>query len=316
MYGLLDFGYEAKKTTAGTTVTKVTSTAGKEGGRAANRLGFRGVEDIGGGLTTSFQFETGLAAEGSTPMNLTRQANLGVSGGFGAVRIGTFSNTFDSMGGAHSTTHSGKFIMSSGRSQNAISYATPSFNGLVIGVGTTSEKTTVDGTTAATAKTSGTQISASYNAGPLTVLLANNSATAGAEVKFAGQTVNPGLKLKETAAKVTYNMGVAVPYVTIAKGNLKGTVGSASAKLGVSGNEIGATFPMGAITPFIAIASANYKLDGGKIGKYAGNSVGIDYALSKRTMAYAILSSSKTKNAAGATTEKVSQTNVGIRHSF
>ena len=317
VYGLIDFGYETSKTTAGAKTTKVNSTAGKEAGRGAgNRIGFRGTEDLGGGLSASFQFESGLSAEGITPYNLTRQANLGVSGGFGTVRIGTFSNMFDSMTGAYVVAHTGKFVLTPGRSTNAVSYSSPSFNGLVVSVGTSNEKTSVNGAVAANAKTSGTQVSAAYTAGPLTVLAAHNDATNGAEVKAAGVTAAAGLKLKETAAKVTYNMGVAVPYIVIADSDVKGTIGNATGKLSVRGNEIGASFPMGAFSPFVAIANANYKLNGAKIGKYNGNSVGVDYALSKRTMAYAIVTSQKTKDAAGATTQKVSRTNIGIRHTF
>lgn len=59
-------------------------------GRAASRLGFRGVEDLGGGMKASFWIEHGLNADdGSFGGNFwQRRATVSLSGGFGEVRLG------------------------------------------------------------------------------------------------------------------------------------------------------------------------------------------------------------------------------------
>lgn len=64
---------------------------------ASSRLGFRGVEDLGGGLKANFNLETelaltsgamGSATAGSGAGNFTRAANVGVSSNFGTLTLG------------------------------------------------------------------------------------------------------------------------------------------------------------------------------------------------------------------------------------
>jgi len=66
-------------------------------GNASSRLGFRGVEDLGGGLRAGFWLEGGLAADvgnqgggngtGATAM-WNRRATVSLLGGFGEIRLG------------------------------------------------------------------------------------------------------------------------------------------------------------------------------------------------------------------------------------
>jgi predicted porin len=59
-------------------------------GRAASRLGFRGVEDIGGGLKASFHIEHGLSPDTGAADSVfwQRRATVSLTGGFGEVRLG------------------------------------------------------------------------------------------------------------------------------------------------------------------------------------------------------------------------------------
>ena len=65
-----------------------------EGGLAASRLGFRGSEDLGGGLRANFLLEGGIALDtgaGTLPgpgFAFTRQALVGLSGQWGSVDLG------------------------------------------------------------------------------------------------------------------------------------------------------------------------------------------------------------------------------------
>ncbi len=79
------------------------------GGYSSSRLGFRGTEDLGGGLAASFWLEAPLSNDdGSTvgrPFNFSRRSTVSLSGGFGEIRLGrdytpTFWNdtTFDPFG--------------------------------------------------------------------------------------------------------------------------------------------------------------------------------------------------------------------------
>lgn len=63
-------------------------------GNATSRLGFRGVEDLGGGLKASFNFEQGINGESGATDAATfqRAANMALSGGFGRFQMGRTLN--------------------------------------------------------------------------------------------------------------------------------------------------------------------------------------------------------------------------------
>ena len=56
----------------------------------SSRFGVMGTEDLGGGLKAGFHFEGGMNPDVGTSsgLNFTRKSTLGVSGGFGEVRLG------------------------------------------------------------------------------------------------------------------------------------------------------------------------------------------------------------------------------------
>ena len=76
-------------------------------GYNSSRLGFRGVEDLGGGMRASFWYEGSIAADTGTSagQNWQRRQTVSLSGGFGEIRAGrdytpSFWNStvFDPMG--------------------------------------------------------------------------------------------------------------------------------------------------------------------------------------------------------------------------
>lgn len=323
LYGRMDLGYQSSKVTT-TSDVKKTSLAGAQNSRTGSRLGFKGTEDLGGGLKASFVYELGINPDYTAHPTVTvdndskfkqdgavttRLANLAVSGGFGTVAIGTYNNMFDNMTGASvsnllgaSAATGGGIVKTSGRSTNGISYTSPSFSGLTVGFGTGKETTDTAGV-----KTGGsnTQLAAAYQANALTVLFANSSAKTFAA---AGDK-----KESETAIKASYNVGVAVPYIVYAKGN---TATAAVKSNEHKGYEIGATFPMGAITPYISLAAnKSTVLATNAVTKYKGNAVGVSYALSKRTSVYGQMANGKTK-VDGVQNNKASLTQIGLIHTF
>ena len=95
VYGLIDAGVEAVNHAGPNDhgVVRVIS-----GGKNTSRWGFRGTEDLGGGLKAVFQLEGGILLDtGATDGPLfKRQANVGLEGGFGRVVIGrSFTTTYD-----------------------------------------------------------------------------------------------------------------------------------------------------------------------------------------------------------------------------
>ena len=62
----------------------------------SSRFGFRGVEDLGGGLKAGFVLESGFrsddggGATANSGINFARQSELNLSGNFGMLRLGRF----------------------------------------------------------------------------------------------------------------------------------------------------------------------------------------------------------------------------------
>ncbi|MEB0178335.1 porin, partial [Undibacterium sp. CCC3.4] len=68
------------------------------GGMNTSRLGFRGNEDLGGGLKAIWQLEGGVILDTGTSDGdlFGRQANVGLQGDFGRIVAGrSYSTTYD-----------------------------------------------------------------------------------------------------------------------------------------------------------------------------------------------------------------------------
>ncbi len=95
VYGTIDTGITAANKYSATSTAAGTKTSMESGGIAPSVFGFKGTEDLGGGLKTSFVLEghldssTGAKNDLSTTTGLfARQANLSVDGGFGTLTLG------------------------------------------------------------------------------------------------------------------------------------------------------------------------------------------------------------------------------------
>jgi predicted porin len=128
---------------------------GNSEGVGTSRFGMRGVEDLGGGMKASFQFEAGLRIDDGTvtPGGGTngggsgdsggaffgRTAKIGLSGGFGSVELGRMLNpaflvqanswAAGSSNGLYDAGSSTAPLMGGVRTSNAIMYATPNLGG-------------------------------------------------------------------------------------------------------------------------------------------------------------------------------------------
>jgi predicted porin len=86
VYGIIDVGYASSETKVGAAATKVTNDTIQSGNASTSRLGFRGVEDLGGGTTAEFLAETGLAAANSTTGLFSTNAASGNRQTFVAIK--------------------------------------------------------------------------------------------------------------------------------------------------------------------------------------------------------------------------------------
>ena len=132
LYGVVDASVESVKGTD--TVTRVSSD-----NLASSRLGFKGTEDLGGGLKANFVLEAALAVDtGATKDRFfDRAAWVGVSGGFGALRFGRQDTSIGELAGNISILGAQAYddLKISGafsgntyrRTDNAITYILPKF---------------------------------------------------------------------------------------------------------------------------------------------------------------------------------------------
>lgn len=272
-----------------------------------SRFGVKGTEDLGGGLSMSFNFEQAVnMANGATDVSVTkdpvtgavtavtantwqRNAFMELGGGFGSLRAGRSLSpefyataAFEATGTANYSAVANKFGFGNGSRNDAnISYTTPSLNGLKVTVGTV-----MAGNNSGNSKT---QASAVYANGPLTVAVAY------------GKTENAE---KNTLIGGSYDLGVA-----------KVSAGYYDPKGVVKGYSLGVSVPMGAWT-FTADAAR----DTGSATKSTDTVLEAKYALSKRTTVYAVSyhsAGTTGATAAAAGGYALGTTNgIGVRHNF
>ena len=108
----------------------------------ASRIGFKGTEDLGGGMKASFLIESGFSPDtgAASATFWGRESWVGLSGDFGKVRLGNMGPTnayfttadYISMHNHDTGTSEDKLYDYPGRATNMIAYTSPSFGGLVI----------------------------------------------------------------------------------------------------------------------------------------------------------------------------------------
>jgi predicted porin len=299
IYGVIDQAYESKKATSGTTTTKTTKINGTLNGGSA--LGFTGSDDLGGGMKAYFQHEFGMATEQNDAVT-NRFSYVGLSGGFGDVKIGkmynfAFFNSIanDPLGFSGTSGYAGLgFGGGAASTSNMIAYTLPS---IASGVGIQVGKAMGEAATTAAAPTKtgdSTSWGVTYAAGAL-------YAGATGETVIATATT----KNKHSTTTITYDLGMAK--VGYSAG--KTATGTDYTKY----NVVSITVPL-STSAAVAYSSGDSKNKTGtaaeattKISQFGGS-----YSLSKRTMAY--LNQGKQTVSGSTTTQNIYA--IGIRHAF
>ena len=180
LYGVADVGF-AHENNGNTSVSRMDS-----GNLNGSRWGLKGSEDLGGGLKAIFTLEAGLSldtgATASTSSFFNRQSFVGVSSGFGTVKLGRQMNpiyatasTWDSFGDALAGDSSHLFNYNGSRTDNMVSYnyASNGFYGeLQYGLGEVAGNNSITGSNAA-GRTAAMFVG--YKAGPFDVVLTHQN---------------------------------------------------------------------------------------------------------------------------------------------
>jgi len=293
-----------------------------DGGVSNSRLGFKGVEDLGGGLKALFTLEQGVNLTNGDGGAFSREASIGLAGAFGEVKAGKVWNAFDDVsGGAASTFDSdlapinNVFVSTllATNPNSGIRYSTPNFGGFS---GAVSFALPGDKGGDYDSASKFTAVSAKYEGGPIYVgfgyAVADQAYTE--EASLWNEDFDTGLEgaeVKATRLNGSYDFGVAK--LLASYGQLK--ISDFDAK--TSEYEIGVNVPLAANLALSGgYAQSKLKVGGATQVKASSVGLAVAYSLSKRTTAYAGLNNTDFKDGAGEKFAKSSIYAVGLKHTF
>lgn len=327
IYGVIDaaFVHDSGNGVSGS-VNKIDS-SNTSANKAGSRIGFKGTEDLGGGLSALFTIENGFKADDGTADQggalFGRQAFVGLQGGFGTVKLGRQYNPLynvqiatdpfsNGMAGAFSrlistggaATASSFGIGAGSRADNSITYATPNVNGfkgeLQYGFGEVA---------GATSKNRQYGLNVGYANGPVSVALAHQNVN---NNPAAGVSINT---IKNTALTGTYNFGVAKAHALYQANKDDGT---GAAKLDTRDWMLGVSVPFGASTVVASYIKHDNRAAADADAKQLA--VGYIYALSKRTSLYTSYGRLSNDSASLVRVTKAGENNsvfsAGVNHTF
>jgi len=291
LYGIADIWVGSAKLKGGDSTTVLES-----GGVSTSRWGMKGSEDLGGGLKAIFLLEQKISLDsGAVGSGFNRQAYVGLSGGFGEIKLGNVYTAYDDISGAANSVFDSALAPQNNvwestnyasNPNNNIYYATPEMGGFSGAVSYSLNEKTLGNVEA-------TSMHVKYNGGPLYVGLGYQS----------DEVYNTGVSTDYLRLNATYDLGMAK--VLVGYGNVDYAAGG-----DVDEWEIGVDVPLSASMT----VSAGYAMsspDGGDDSQ--GYGIAVAYSMSKRTTLYGGFHSSSTDNT-DANDNRIFA--VGVKHTF
>jgi predicted porin len=348
MYGRVDAGVDSRVNTDTAGVKKNTTAIGFSGINSS-LIGFKGTEDLGGGMKASFLVETGLAlgakvadkSETITSSNTSvlgdRGAYLELAGGFGTITAGNMnsgardmfiaydaggainvagslnSSTGDDSGNANAyATGTPKNTGSHSAFTNAIKYTAPTYKGLTVAGAVTKSTVNYSDTTADTRTGQGYSVGGNYTNGPLSAGVSySNTVTVAASVDMTAKT---------TVVGASYDLGMAKLYVANFKYDVVNAAAATNADTNVQrkSTTYGVKAPLTpTVTAFASMGNGTLQF-GGATGferDLKATQMAVNYDFSKRTAAKFAYGTTKTTESA-TTDTKVKETAVSLVHVF
>lgn len=306
VYGVVDAGFVRESGGPAGSVTNLSS-----GIASGSRLGFKGKEDLGGGMAANFVIENGFNADtgtaGQSGLLFGRQAFVGLSGNFGAITLGrqyspyykTLRDIGDPFGAVSLAGRAGNLMATNTRTDNMIEYVSPAFSGVRADLAYDAGETPGD-----SAKNRSIGASLGYTGGPLTMQAAYH--------RIENATATDAVK--NTLLAGSYNFGAVITHLAYAVNKGTGTADSKDLVAGV-------TVPLGKGKLLVSGVRHDDRATANRDASQWG--VGYLYGISKRTDVYASYASINNRNGAafkvGNATDKGSGDkafDLGIRHSF
>ncbi|MDM0122564.1 porin [Variovorax arabinosiphilus] len=329
LFGIVDAGvsYVDAKTNTATGSVKQKQYGLSNSGYNSSRLGFRGTEDLGGGLAAGFWLEAPLGNDNGTISSsnyFNRRSTVSLSGGFGEVRLGrdftpTFWNdtTFDPFGTngvgtsvinvAHNTPSA--LDPNYTRSSNSVGYFLPpnlgGFYGQVM-YGFDENVSSNTGFQSQQGRYAGGRFG--YANGPLDVALAygqNKAVDRAAAAAVAPTPFALGIpavtalesKVKTFNLGASYDLGVVKLFGELSQVRVENETAAGTTKPKINGWLLGATAPVGPGLIRASVGQARYSFEGpGDDPRATKFALGYVHNLSKRTALYATVAHTSNKD--------------------
>jgi predicted porin len=301
VYGNADVSLTRTDNTGGRTTTSFVN-----GGPSTSVLGLRGSEDLGGGLKADFQLEGSMnwsngqlgttAAAGTDAATVfNREAWVGVSGAFGALRFGrtdiSAAQGVDGVIGINAGNLS-DFTLEIGTDlNNVIRYTSPTVNGFTVDFGYANQATTV-----AVGTTDTTGYSIRYANGPLDIRAGRIELEVGAGIVDDQMTAFGG----------SYNFGFATV------GAARNKIRSATAATDHTESGVSISVPLGNGLS-VGASLINQDISAAAQSDRKQTVLSAKKDLSKRTNVYAVYLDTNFK---GGTSTNTSSIRLGMQHSF
>lgn len=278
----------------------------------ASRIGFKGDEDLGGGLKAIYMFENGIFVDtggwgtATSGAASTRDTYAGLSStSWGSVRLGYYNSAYktvsipieifgDTVGDFTANGWTGEV-----RTANTIGYASPNMSGFTVEIESSRGETGLTGAT--TAETNPMILALKYSAGPLYVGFGylNNDLASG----------NTGIdSAKKLAA--SYTMGDFTVVAALERQDNKGAVQTTDT------NHIAVAYKMANNTFALSYTQYNAARNGagGSDGDYDASQIalGVFHSLSKNTVLKAVYSKIDNSTLATSAGRMTSSADIGL----
>jgi predicted porin len=328
LYGLVDAYVGTLKVNGlrQTGVNLANPAGGSGGGFNTSRFGLKGSEDLGGGLKANFVLEagfdpsTGAANSYTNPFTKVesnaifgRQSWVGLSGGFGEIKLGKMWTPYDEVKGSGAAAFDANIFAPAGsvwlsndykdRPGNSIYYSTPNFSGFsAAGLISQGENKGVNAQGLSLKAGAIASVNVQYAGGPFAAAFAYQQERQGNITVGA----NPN-KVKYTQLNGSYDLQVVkllAAYGNVKNGNDK-----------TNEYQVGVDVPLGAATVSGGFAQSKTQLGLGGDTKRSGFGLAGKYDLSKRTFLYTGVQYAKEK-VANTPDAKLETFAVGVQHKF
>jgi predicted porin len=262
----------------------------------ASRIGFKGSEDLGGGLSGIWQIESGVNLDEQNGTLANRNSFVGLSGGFGTVLLGNHDTPLKLVGRAvdlfGDTLADSRNVLGGGsdaRVDNVVAYVSPNFSGFAFAAAystdpfSTAQVVTRNPLTGAVTAITNVQglgdaadmgvynLNATYTNGPIYVGLAYGDGD-------GHEALGLGAHIRAAGGFTFGNAKVVAQYDSL----------EADTALGAGDRDaymVGGSYTMGAVVLKANYMTAEYDNISTEPEQFA---IGADYNLSKRTAVYAL----------------------------